>query len=634
MIGMSPIRRRQYLEHVRVDSIRIKNFKAFKDTGWIPIRKVTYLMGGNSAGKTSIINAIKFISSVINKRTSPINKDQSFLCEFPLSNSDMEMDLGTIDETIFDGAKDFTIQIRTLNKYGKGLLEYSFTFGKPKSRKAKQITNAALLALKINTEKGILIEWTPEENNVELSLKTLKDFGYNNKKITERLKEFQKMRLDMYKKSKRLSEKWKKTVINDVKNADSNFLLKLIEKLKRGTINIDESGRLKKFSSYIEVKEEMDSSEAIADFGEITDSMSQMDGWLGDIFRRLIASFVGLSSEEELIENPPQLSDYKGVKGSMPKAMGNDFNSTLSWHIVMGRWDYDGKLIETLPAEFLKIVEKFTKGKELNGDETSKYFETMKELQEDIYDNFVDNFGAQNFLDKSIFPSISAINAFTGQIDCIPPLRAVANRTVNANQSDASTTVYRQILSDEKSEKKLKYIAKHFLKKLGGGVTNLKVERSDISDDLLVPAMKENGKLRNLSDFGFGFSQVIPVLWSCLEENQIYGLTTVEEPEIHLHPRAQAILAEYYFNLRENGFLKPSFIETHSEHMILKTQVLIKNEPKNHKDFQIVYVSREKKKTKTISNVQTIDFDEDGQLSEPFPDEFFDLSYQLARELF
>jgi len=68
--------------------------------------------------------------------------------------------------------------------------------------------------------------------------------------------------------------------------------------------------------------------------------------------------------------------------------------------------------------------------------------------------------------------------------------------------------------------------------------------------------------------------------------------------------------------------------------MILKTQVLIKNEPKNHKDFQIVYVSREKKKTKTISNVQTIDFDEDGQLSEPFPDEFFDLSYQLARELF
>ncbi len=73
--------------------------------------------------------------------------------------------------------------------------------------------------------------------------------------------------------------------------------------------------------------------------------------------------------------------------------------------------------------------------------------------------------------------------------------------------------------------------------------------------------------VQNLSDVGFGISQVLPVLvggYNC-EPNTTF---VVEEPEIHLHPRAQAELGDFFAGLLKYGV--QSIVETHSEHLIVR----------------------------------------------------------------
>lgn len=92
----------------------------------------------------------------------------------------------------------------------------------------------------------------------------------------------------------------------------------------------------------------------------------------------------------------------------------------------------------------------------------------------------------------------------------------------------------------------------------------------------------------NFADVGYGNSQVIPVLVAGL--NAATGSTfIVEEPEIHLHPKAQAELGDFFMELHKRGV--QSIIETHSEHMIVRLQRHIANGELNSQDVFIYYVN-------------------------------------------
>jgi len=79
-----------------------------------------------------------------------------------------------------------------------------------------------------------------------------------------------------------------------------------------------------------------------------------------------------------------------------------------------------------------------------------------------------------------------------------------------------------------------------------------------------------------LSDVGFGISQVLPVLVQCFYAPP--GSTIIiEQPEIHLHPSAQAALADVMIDViksRENNSDRniQLIIETHSEHFLRRLQ--------------------------------------------------------------
>lgn len=91
----------------------------------------------------------------------------------------------------------------------------------------------------------------------------------------------------------------------------------------------------------------------------------------------------------------------------------------------------------------------------------------------------------------------------------------------------------------------------------------------------------------NFADVGYGNSQVIPVLVAGL--NAEGGDTfIVEEPEIHLHPKAQAELGDFFLDQFKRGV--QSVIETHSEHMIVRLQRHIAQGNLQPKDVRIYYV--------------------------------------------
>ena len=74
-------------------------------------------------------------------------------------------------------------------------------------------------------------------------------------------------------------------------------------------------------------------------------------------------------------------------------------------------------------------------------------------------------------------------------------------------------------------------------------------------------------QLNNLVDVGFGISQVLPVLVQGLLMRR-GGIYIVQEPEIHLHPDAQAALADFFIYLSCQGI--KCIVETHSEYLLLR----------------------------------------------------------------
>ena len=80
----------------------------------------------------------------------------------------------------------------------------------------------------------------------------------------------------------------------------------------------------------------------------------------------------------------------------------------------------------------------------------------------------------------------------------------------------------------------------------------------------------------DLPDVGFGISQVLPVLVQCFYAPPD-SIVFMEQPEIHLHPRAQSALADVMIdviNSREHGRNRDIqlIIETHSEHFLRRLQ--------------------------------------------------------------
>lgn len=160
-----------------------------------------------------------------------------------------------------------------------------------------------------------------------------------------------------------------------------------------------------------------------------------------------------------------------------------------------------------------------------------------------------------------------------------------------------------------------------WLARLGIGYQlKLQAVGSEIKD-LFAVRLQDKRRTRNvevsLSDVGFGISQLLPFVVQALSAQE--QTITIEQPEVHIHPRLQAdlgdLLAECIKKPRNNRFI----IETHSEHLVLRMQRLVRRGSLNPEDVSIIYV----KHGCDGAKVTRLNLDREGDFLDDWPGGFF-----------
>jgi predicted ATPase len=127
----------------------------------------------------------------------------------------------------------------------------------------------------------------------------------------------------------------------------------------------------------------------------------------------------------------------------------------------------------------------------------------------------------------------------------------------------------------------------------------------------------------NISDTGFGVSQVMPFIVQTAVEEPTLLIT--EQPEIHLNPRLQSLLADLFLDLAERRHYV--LAETHSEHLVLRLRRLIAEGQIASSRVALYYVAWNEGE----SEVRRVPIDDSGYIDPAdWPSGFFDESLSQA----
>ena len=100
----------------------------------------------------------------------------------------------------------------------------------------------------------------------------------------------------------------------------------------------------------------------------------------------------------------------------------------------------------------------------------------------------------------------------------------------------------------------------------------------------------------------------------------------LEEPEIHLHPSAQSVLAELFVELSRSRDVQ-FIVETHSEHLFRRLQTMVARGTTRTEDCRLYFVEC----NKSDARLRRLDLDIYGRV-ENWPDEFFGDALGETRE--
>lgn len=125
-----------------------------------------------------------------------------------------------------------------------------------------------------------------------------------------------------------------------------------------------------------------------------------------------------------------------------------------------------------------------------------------------------------------------------------------------------------------------------------------------------------NNKTLKICNVGYGVSQVLPIVTEVLARSDS-PVFSIQQPEVHLHPRAQAALGEFIYqaaSLKGTRFL----IETHSDYLIDRFRLCEHKSVESNTNSQVLFFERGESENK----VHTLSIDEDGAYPQEQPEMF------------
>lgn len=154
------------------------------------------------------------------------------------------------------------------------------------------------------------------------------------------------------------------------------------------------------------------------------------------------------------------------------------------------------------------------------------------------------------------------------------------------------------------------------------------------------------------TSIGVGLSQIVPVLYHCLAPRQrlrfAAKFVTIEQPELHLHPKAQTRIGDLFINCfgdGENCLMdsdnhvseNQAIIETHSEHLLLRILRRIRETTNNELPEEASPMSSDGiavyyfKSSPEGIEATRLRINDQGEFIDPWPDGFFE---ERIEELF
>lgn len=130
--------------------------------------------------------------------------------------------------------------------------------------------------------------------------------------------------------------------------------------------------------------------------------------------------------------------------------------------------------------------------------------------------------------------------------------------------------------------------------------------------------IEKDGNKKNILDVGTGFSQLLPILYSCFgKEKDFPTIILIEQPELHLHPKMQSDLIDFILKLCNKNEKLKFVLETHSSLLINRLGKHVTKRNFSNKDINLFIFNK-----KENLEIKKINFDENGIINE-WPFNFF-----------
>ncbi len=270
-----------------------------------------------------------------------------------------------------------------------------------------------------------------------------------------------------------------------------------------------------------------------------------------------------------------------------------DQNWQISYGTSKGSW----KVSETLPDQlvahfnpmfiglsFLRAQEEKQSSMQGSGQPTDKDWKLIRQL--------ADSYSGPNF------------RYFEDQAYASAPVRSKPHRTYDPARTtrDPEGDYVPMYLAEVYSQNKEKWnVLKTALERFG--------RTSGLFDEISVKPLGNNesgpfqvqirkygkrakGPQRNLIDVGYGVSQVLPVITELLRPDAP-SMFLLQQPEVHLHPSAQAALGSLFCQIAAQD--RKIVVETHSDHLLDRVRMDLRDEVSSLKpeDVSILFFERE-----------------------------------------
>ncbi|RIJ26017.1 hypothetical protein D1224_02565 [Henriciella barbarensis] len=212
------------------------------------------------------------------------------------------------------------------------------------------------------------------------------------------------------------------------------------------------------------------------------------------------------------------------------------------------------------------------------------------------------------------------------QVSHVPPLRAHPRRYY---YEDLSSSVDDEALFTRLENSSIKKSINEWLSEFGIKIDIASLEQV-IRKIIVSPNINSDLELE-ISDVGFGFSQVLPVIVAIISARP-GSLVLVEQPEVHLHPDMQASIGNLFTRLVDkviDGDEPIRFIvETHSEYLLTEVRAQIAKGKISSDQVSILHFTSDETGKNIVARA---DISETGMIS--WPSNFIDRHYRNQADI-